>query len=287
MQKIPSKKSILISIFLLLVFYNIKFYLTADNNLEQSRYDFQSIQSIDSIKPIRVLLATKTLLTMVAPSNFSPTPTPTYLLENKHQRYFFRYEYRIDHQDTIELYNVHWLNGIPKNITKIKQIKWLHLDLKEQGNITAVTIGDDHICRGNAIYLRRFLNEHHHLKFLGAESDVFNYSFLGTPETDGKDVLKYAENAPQAQFYILFFNLLDKESGNLDIDNLLEINRVLKRKHPKKIFWVVPDTITSHLQQLQDTSSFLMDYPYNKNITMLPKKMYENIAKKISNQINE
>ena len=202
---------------ILLLFYNIKFFIAGNKKTEKARYNWQEIKYSDSISPIHILYVSSKILKISAQGSFSPSATPTYVLSNNNQKYFFRFEYRTKHSDTITFFDVHWLNGLPKHYDDISQIKWLDLSLKSPGTNTTVTIGDEFMCRGNAEFLRLTLNKKKHLKFLGPQKDVFNFGYLARPNAKIPDLVTYAKIAPQAQYYILFFRLQD----NLELNQFI------------------------------------------------------------------
>ena len=286
-SNIPSFKSILIPVLILLVFYNIKFYRFSTINTPASRYDWKYIQILDSVGPIRVLSVTNKNLEIMAPRTFSPSADFVYLLSGNSQTYFFRFEYYTKHGDTIKFFDVHWLKGLPKHTEEIKQVSRADIPLKSPGSQTAVTIGDALVCRGDAEYFRFVLHKTNHLKFLGPHRDVFNFAYFGRVDAGLDDMVKFAESAPAAKYYILFF----KPSDDIDFKTfkkiLLHIRSILQSKKSGKIFWVFPDKLSQKLNEFNSDDNIIIDYQLVPDNILPSKEIYENIAQKISRYIHQ
>ena len=286
-SNIPSFKSILIPVLVLLVFYNLKFYLVSAGDTPSSRYDWKHIRMLDSIGPISILSVTGTNLELTASGTFSPSADPVYVLPGKNQTYFFRFEYRTKHGDTIKFFDVHWLKGLPKQTGYIKQIKWAEIPLKSPGSHTAVTIGDALVCRGNAEYFRLILHNTGDLKFLGPHRDVLNFAYLGRADAGLDDMVKFAESAPPAKYYILFFRPTENVEFNTFSKILSHIQILLKTKNAGKIFWVLPDNMHQKLKVFQGENNIIVTYHLEPDNTLPSREIYEKIAHKISQYIRD
>ena len=131
MTKLPSNKSIFLSLFVLLLFYNLSFYSGVYHRLEQSRYSWEQMTVLDSIKPVKILSASQKNMDLMFAYKSLPSPENTYILDNHEQTYPFRFKYITKHHDTLRFFGIRWIKGMPKDFTKKYILQIVDLPLKQ------------------------------------------------------------------------------------------------------------------------------------------------------------
>ena len=131
MTRLPSNKTIFISLLSLLLLYNIAFYTGVYDKLEQSRYQWDRMKIIDSIKPVKLLSASRANMDIMMPHKSLPSPKWTYILVNHDQTYPFRFKYIVAHHDSLRFFGLQWIKGMPKNFNKKYSLRIVDVPLKK------------------------------------------------------------------------------------------------------------------------------------------------------------
>ena len=132
MTRLPSNKTIFISLLSLLLLYNIAFYTGVYDRLEQSRYLWEQMKIIDSIKPVKLLSASRANMDIMMSHKSLPSPKWTYILVNHEQTYPFRFKYIVTHHDSLRFFGIKWIKGMPKDFTKQYTLQMVDVPLKKE-----------------------------------------------------------------------------------------------------------------------------------------------------------
>ena len=132
MTRLPSNKSIFLGLLVLLLIYNIAFYTGVYDRLEQSRYQWEQMKIIDSIKPVKLLSVSRTNMDVLMPYKSLPPHKWTYILDNHKQTFPFRFEYIVTHHDSLRFFGLQWIKGMPKDFTKKYTLQIVDIPLKKE-----------------------------------------------------------------------------------------------------------------------------------------------------------
>ena len=131
MTKLPSNKSIFLSIFVLLLFYNLLFYSGVYHRLEQSHYSWEQMTILDSIKSVKLIAVSQKNMDFLTSYKLLLSPKKTYILVNSEQTYPFRFKYTTKHHDTLRFFGLRWIKGMPKDFTKKYILQIVDLPMKK------------------------------------------------------------------------------------------------------------------------------------------------------------
>ncbi len=302
---IPSKRSIWLTIILLLIGYNILFFYTYFHKKEEQNYDWQQSQTLDSIEPVYVLAVSLDYLKLKTPVEFPASAKYTYRLNIDKTDYYFRFEYRTKNNDIFSFYDVHWLKGMPEKTEAKGKLYSLNVpQIKRQGE-SFVTLGDELLCRGYAENLRGNLAHKLHANFVGNQRDVYNYAHQAFVQNPSADILNSLDKF-QADNYILFFKWHQKkETWDNFEKNINLIAKKLNNKNIKRVFWIIipysgdkkKDSIYRKINEMIQgfSSDKIMVIDSNKLLpatdnydvdNVLRKKVYDKLSNEIIKQFD-
>jgi len=241
MSKFPSNKSMILSLIVLLFYFNISFFLTIDKRFALQQYQWNQQKQLDSVSVTEVIAATGYNLKLVVKDTFSTPSKNTYILKGDDGMYYFRYEYLLLSNDTIDFKDVHWLKGMPNNLHQGFSLIRIDLPLKQQGHKSAITIGDDNFCRHYDEEFRKIIALSKEIYFKGNQKDVLGYPMASNVNWSSQNIINVSKNLPDVDYIIILFSWHPHlESLETYLKNLSIIKKNLLQKHPQKIFWIVP-----------------------------------------------
>ncbi len=93
-SNIPSSKTIWIPLLILVLVYNIIFFVSFIKNKQKDNYNWNKIEILEKIKAIKILGVNRDFLQLQTPVEFNPDAKYTYKIICQDKEYFFSFEYR-------------------------------------------------------------------------------------------------------------------------------------------------------------------------------------------------
>jgi len=226
-------------IILLVVGFNIQFLVLFSDLFETLQWDWRQEKEPDTLGTFRLLEATSKNLRVLQNEKTKFDPDYTYILKDKTgKKFYYRYEYAKQKDDTLEFYGVYWLKGMPKFMEPEVQIARTQIPLVQNGKHTALTLGDQTVSRGKSERFRSLLSRKASLRFEGSHKDEWGFSYEGGVHTTLSRLQAMADTLRPRDYYFVMLTAasLKGDEGKRMIP-LLE--KLLKKK-PKKIFVIAP-----------------------------------------------
>lgn len=239
MNKTPPHIVIVVIWVVLLIYLTFDFFGKANVNFVQFNYDWDASEVIGEVKNVEIDSFSHDYISFK--NNFKIPKiidrNNTFLLKNHGESYFRTSEILNDSVHII-FTGVKWINQAPKENIKHANLEIINLPIIQPKGKTTLTLGDSQIIWREGRELRRNLLQKKTLLYVGAQTDVYGYPYVGGTFDNTNDLLQKLPNAPHSDYYILFFGAqdkgLDKEILKENICTILEL--LQNKTETEKVF---------------------------------------------------
>lgn len=270
MKNLPSNKVVFLTILSILIYLTIDFQNKAKNNFFQLNYNWSEIKTIESFTNVKLDSISYDYLRLINNNTIAVENLSSYSSYAINDNYYFRCVSISKGSDTIEFKGVYWINGKPKQQTKIFNFSIVNLELNKKGNHTVSMIGDSQLIWLDLKYLRRDMSQKlENIKFVGNNSDVFGFNHSVELLNNSERLLNEIDQVPQSETYILFVGAHEEKVLQTKKNLRAIINNLLQRK--SKIILVSPPhyKAPNSEKSYQNIKTVYKEFEKNDNIDII------------------
>ena len=190
MTNFPSNKTILITFFVLIVWFSFKFMNEANAHFFQLNYNWNSEKKLYDYGEIKVDSINYNFIDITLKNKKQINPLNTYKLHNNKGNYYFRYVYSVIKNENYKFYGVEWITEIPNKENPAFLLSEIELPLIQKQGLTTITLGNSFLLSNEGKYFRKFLSQQTDFYFKGRFRDVFNYPHEAIKLNNSRSIIK-------------------------------------------------------------------------------------------------
>ena len=270
MKNLPSNKVVFLTILSILIYLTIDFQNKAKNKFFQLNYNWSEVKTIDSFTNVKLDSISYDYLRLINNNTIAVENLSSYSSYAINDNYYFRCVSISKRSDTIEFKGVYWINGKPKQQTKIFNFSIVNLELNKKGNHAVSLIGDSQLIWLDLKYLRRDMSQKlENIKFVGNNSDVFGFNHSVELLNNSERLLNEIGQVPQSETYILFLGAHEEKVTQTKKNLRAIVNNLLQRK--SKIILVSPPhyKAPNFEKSFQNIKTVYKEFEKNDNIEII------------------
>nr|WP_288931206.1 hypothetical protein [uncultured Allomuricauda sp.] len=278
----PSKKAILITWVVLLVYFTTYFIINAEKTFFQLKYDWDNIKIVENLGSVTVDSISHDFLVLQNDClglNNQLNSNNTFIIGKSES--FFRASNVKCKNGKVVFSGIKWINSMPKRTIKKTDFKIADLPIVQSGNKKVITIGDSQIIWREGRDFRKDLSKNKNLIFIGDQKDVYGYPHEAIWNGKCVDFLDKLKNIDIADCYILFFGAHDKKTNFNELRDCIHetFKLLLKRSGTGKILVITlpPSTNPEFNNYNQIFNKILLKEADNKRIKTI--NIYEYLQK--------
>jgi lysophospholipase L1-like esterase len=241
MNFFPSNKILLVSLLIVTTWFGIKFTTIAKTQFFQLNYDWHNEIEISTKGIVDIDSVSFNYMRIFSEAQITTSPQNTYKLKAEKEVYYFRYDYLLIDNLSIQFKGIEWITDIPNSYAGKFELSEVNLSLDQGKGESIITIGDYRLRRGEAKYFRRFLGQMSPVIFKGRFNDVFNYPHEAVETNTSKTIVAQLKEISKANNYVLFFGSNDTIMTSEEIANNVNeiVEKIYDEKDPKRVFLIL------------------------------------------------
>ncbi len=274
MTDFPSRKIMLGTILLLLLWFLYSFLTTSKSQFSQLSFDWDNKTAVTNEITISIDSLSYNYIKFSSNGVFNPNPKYTYQFKTNGEPYYFRYAFSTEENGKMSLTGVEWITGVPDKSVINATISGFKIPMLKNNGPNVVTLGNEMLLDNEAKYFRKTLFKEKKINFLGRNTDVYNFSNESYYGASPYYFIAKIDSVPIAEIYIIGFDSRLKSDSPKDtaVLGVHLVDLLLKRQQTQHVVYLLLPSSTNSIYNAYNIqfNKALKEHGEKEKLILLP-----------------